>query len=203
MKRGDWYRTKDLIAQGPEWLVQEVKDSGLRGRGGAGFPSGLKWSFMPKKSDGRPSFLVVNADESEPGTCKDREIMRKDPHKLIEGCLLAGFAMRARAGYIYIRGEYFNEAVILQEAIHEAYQAGLLGKNACGSGYDYDLYLHRGAGAYICGEETALIESLVRTILQHELHVQVYTAHIHDVLYLLYIYLLYTHVRRVVKVNHV
>jgi NADH dehydrogenase (ubiquinone) flavoprotein 1 len=115
---------------------------------------------MPKKSDGRPSFLVVNADESEPGTCKDREIMRKDPHKLVEGCLLAGFAMRARAGYIYIRGEYFNEAVILQEAIHEAYQAGFLGKNACGSGYDYDLYLHRGAGAYICGEETALLQSL-------------------------------------------
>ena len=115
---------------------------------------------MPKKSDGRPSFLVVNADESEPGTCKDREIMRKDPHKLIEGCLIAGFAMRARAGYIYIRGEYFNEAVILQEAIHEAYQKGFLGKNACNSGYDYDLYLHRGAGEYICGEETALIESL-------------------------------------------
>eukprot|EP00602_Paraphysomonas_sp_CaronLab_P010417 CAMPEP_0185025142 /NCGR_PEP_ID=MMETSP1103-20130426/8215_1 /TAXON_ID=36769 /ORGANISM="Paraphysomonas bandaiensis, Strain Caron Lab Isolate" /LENGTH=489 /DNA_ID=CAMNT_0027558277 /DNA_START=50 /DNA_END=1519 /DNA_ORIENTATION=+ len=160
MKRGDWYRTKDLMCMGPDWLVQEVKDSGLRGRGGAGFPSGLKWSFMPKASDGRPSFLVVNADESEPGTCKDREIMRKDPHKLIEGCLLAGFAMRARAGYIYIRGEYFNEAVVLQEAIHEAYQAGFLGKNACGSGYDYDLYLHRGAGAYICGEETALIESL-------------------------------------------
>jgi NADH dehydrogenase (ubiquinone) flavoprotein 1 len=160
MKRGDWHRTKDLMCMGPDWLVQEVKDSGLRGRGGAGFPSGLKWSFMPKASDGRPSFLVVNADESEPGTCKDREIMRKDPHKLIEGCLLAGFAMRARAGYIYIRGEYFNEAVILQEAIHEAYQAGFLGKNACGSGYDYDLYLHRGAGAYICGEETALIESL-------------------------------------------
>ena len=160
MKRGDWHRTKDLMCMGPDWLVQECKDSGLRGRGGAGFPSGLKWSFMPKKSDGRPSFLVVNADESEPGTCKDREIMRKDPHKLVEGCLLAGYAMRARAGYIYIRGEYFNEAVILQEAIHEAYQAGFLGRNACGSGYDYDLYLHRGAGAYICGEETALIESL-------------------------------------------
>jgi NADH dehydrogenase (ubiquinone) flavoprotein 1 len=160
MKRGDWHRTKDLLCMGPDWLVQEVKDSGLRGRGGAGFPSGLKWSFMPKKTDGRPSFLVVNADESEPGTCKDREIMRKDPHKLIEGCLLAGFAMRARAGYIYIRGEYFNEYVVLQEAIHEAYQAGFLGKNACGSGYDYDLYLHKGAGAYICGEETALIESL-------------------------------------------
>ena len=123
-KRGDWFRTKDLLCQGPDWLVQEIKDSGLRGRGGAGFPSGLKYSFMPKKSDGRPSFLVVNADESEPGTCKDREIMRKDPHKLIEGMLLVGFAMRARAGYVYIRGEYFTESVILQEAIHEAYQKG-------------------------------------------------------------------------------
>mmetsp|Transcript_1132 Transcript_1132/g.1490 ORF Transcript_1132/g.1490 Transcript_1132/m.1490 type:complete len:502 (-) Transcript_1132:360-1865(-) len=160
MKRGDWYRTKDLLWQGPDWIVQEIKDSGLRGRGGAGFPSGLKWSFMPKNTDGRPSFLVVNADESEPGTCKDREIMRKDPHKLVEGCLIAGFAMRARAAYIYIRGEYFNEAVVLDEAIHEAYEAGFLGKNACGSGYDFDVYLHRGAGAYICGEETALIESL-------------------------------------------
>ena len=115
---------------------------------------------MPKATDGRPSFLVVNADESEPGTCKDREIMRKDPHKLVEGCLLAGYAMRARAAYIYIRGEYFNEAVVLDEAIHEAYAAGFLGKNACGSGYDFDVYLHRGAGAYVCGEETALIESL-------------------------------------------
>jgi NADH dehydrogenase (ubiquinone) flavoprotein 1 len=115
---------------------------------------------MPKNPDGRPSFLVVNADESEPGTCKDREIMRKDPHKLIEGCLIAGLGMRARAAYIYIRGEYFNEAVVLQEAIHEAYQAGLIGRNACGSGYDFDIYLHRGAGAYICGEETALIESI-------------------------------------------
>lgn len=160
LKRGDWYRTKDIMWMGPEWMIEEIKKSGLRGRGGAGFPSGLKWSFMPKKSDGRPSFLVVNADESEPGTCKDREIMRKDPHKLVEGCLLAGYAMRARAAYIYIRGEYFNEAVILDEAIHEAYQAGFLGKNACGSGYNFDVYLHRGAGAYICGEETALIQSL-------------------------------------------
>jgi len=115
---------------------------------------------MPKKSDGRPSFLVVNADESEPGTCKDREIMRKDPHLLIEGCLVSGFAMRARAAYIYIRGEFFNEAMVLEEAIHEAYVAGYLGKNACGSGYDFDVYVHRGAGAYICGEETGLIESL-------------------------------------------
>merc|ERR1719422_111985 len=145
---------------GADWIIHEMKASGLRGRGGAGFPSGLKWSFMPKVTDGRPSFLVVNADESEPGTCKDREIMRKDPHKLVEGCLLAGYAMRARAAYIYIRGEYFNEAVVLDEAIHEAYAAGMIGKDACGSGYDFDVYLHRGAGAYICGEETALIESL-------------------------------------------
>ena len=160
LKRGDWHRTKDLLCMGPEWIIQEIKDSGLRGRGGAGFPSGLKWSFMPKATDGRPSFLVVNADESEPGTCKDREIMRKDPHKLIEGCVVAGFAMRARAAYIYIRGEFFNEAIILEEAIYEAYQQGFLGVNACGSGYDFDVYLHRGAGAYICGEETATIESL-------------------------------------------
>jgi len=160
LKRGNWHRTKDILYQGPDAIVQEIKDSGLRGRGGAGFPSGLKWSFMPKKSDGRPNFLVVNADESEPGTCKDREIMRKDPHTLVEGCLVAGFAMRARAAYIYIRGEFFNEAMILEEAIHEAYEAGFLGRNACGSGYDFDVYLHRGAGAYICGEETGLIESL-------------------------------------------
>lgn len=160
LKRGDYYRTKDLLNMGPAWIVDEIKASGLRGRGGAGFPSGLKWSFMPKKSDGRPSFLVVNADESEPGTCKDREIMRKEPHKLVEGCLVSGFAMRARAAYIYIRGEFFNEAIILDKAIHEAYEAGLIGKNACGSGYDFDVYLHRGAGAYICGEETSLIESL-------------------------------------------
>ena len=103
---------------------------------------------------------MVNADESEPGTCKDREIMRKDPHKLIEGCLVAGFAMRARAAYIYIRGEFFNEAIFLEEAIEEAYKAGHLGRNACGSGYDFDVYVHRGAGAYICGEETGLLESL-------------------------------------------
>jgi NADH dehydrogenase (ubiquinone) flavoprotein 1 len=159
-KRGDWHKTKDILWQGPDGIVEDMKASGLRGRGGAGFPSGLKWSFMPKASDGRPSFLVVNADESEPGTCKDREIMRKEPHKLIEGCLIAGFAMRARAAYIYIRGEFYNEATILDEAIHEAYGAGLIGRNACGSGYDFDVYLHRGAGAYICGEESALIESL-------------------------------------------
>merc|ERR1712135_104513 len=160
LKRGDWYKTKEILLKGNEWIINEVKKSGLRGRGGAGFPSGLKWSFMNKPSDGRPRYLVINADEGEPGTCKDREIMRHDPHKLIEGCLVAGRAMGARAAYIYIRGEFYNEASNVQIAIHEAYKKGFIGKNACGSGYDFDVYLHRGAGAYICGEETALIESL-------------------------------------------
>ncbi|VDH89078.1 NADH-quinone oxidoreductase subunit F [Mytilus galloprovincialis] len=137
-----------------------MKDSGLRGRGGAGFPTGMKWGFMNKPSDGRPKYLVVNADEGEPGTCKDREIMRHDPHKLVEGCLVAGRSMGAVAAYIYIRGEFYNEASNLQVAIKEAYANGLIGKNACGSGYDFDVFVHRGAGAYICGEETSLIESL-------------------------------------------
>uniref|UniRef100_A0A131Y0G2 NADH dehydrogenase [ubiquinone] flavoprotein 1, mitochondrial n=1 Tax=Ixodes ricinus TaxID=34613 RepID=A0A131Y0G2_IXORI len=160
MGRGDWYKTKEIVLKGSDWIIDEIKKSGLRGRGGAGFPSGLKWSFMNKPSDGRPKYLVVNADEGEPGTCKDREIMRHDPHTLVEGCLVAGRAMGARAAYIYIRGEFYNEASNLQIAIREAYQAGYLGKNACGTGYDFDVFVHRGAGAYICGEETALIESL-------------------------------------------
>jgi len=159
-KRGDWDGTKDIILKGRDWIVDEMKASGLRGRGGAGFPTGLKWSFMPKNDDGLPRYLVVNADEGEPGTCKDRDMMRNDPHKLVEGCLIAGVAMGATAGYIYIRGEFHNEAEVVDAAIAEAYDAGLIGKNACGTGYDFDLYLHRGAGAYICGEETALIESL-------------------------------------------
>ncbi|KAI9217871.1 NADH dehydrogenase flavoprotein 1 [Blastocladiella britannica] len=165
-KRGDWYKTKEILLKGQDWILNEMKASGLRGRGGAGFPTGLKWSFMKKPTDGtgadpRPKYLVVNADEGEPGTCKDREIMRSDPHKLVEGCLVAGRAMGARAAYIYIRGEFYNEASNLQVAINEAYKAGLIGKNACGvSGYDFDVYVHRGAGAYICGEETALIESI-------------------------------------------
>jgi NADH-quinone oxidoreductase subunit F len=159
--RGAWDGTAELIAKGHDWIVDQMKESGLRGRGGAGFPTGLKWSFMPKEPDPRrPHYLIVNADESEPGTCKDREVMRHDPHILIEGCLLAAFAMRSNAGYIYIRGEFYVEAQNLQVAIDEAYEAGLIGKNACGSGWDFDLYLHRGAGAYICGEETALLESL-------------------------------------------
>ena len=158
--RGDWDNTKAILARGHDDIVEEIKASGLRGRGGAGFPTGLKWSFMPKEVGVRPHYLVVNADESEPGTCKDRDIIRHEPHKLIEGCLVAGFAMRAHTAYIYIRGEFFNEGKILQAAIDEAYDAGLLGKNAAGSGWNFDVYLQRGAGAYICGEETALIESM-------------------------------------------
>jgi len=159
-RRGIWDNTKALMELGQDNIIEEIKKSELRGRGGAGFPTGMKWSFMPKQSDGRPSYLVVNSDESEPGTCKDREICRFDPHMLLEGCLIAGFAMRASAAYIYIRGEFYNEASNIQVAIDEAYEAGLIGKNACGSGYDFDIFLHRGAGAYICGEESALIESL-------------------------------------------
>src|SRR5262249_3029980 len=155
-RRGDWDATKDLIAKGREWIVEQVKESGLRGRGGAGFPTGLKRAFMPKSND-RPCYLVGNADESEPGTYKDRDIMRNDPHKLVEGCLLASVGMGAHACYIYIRGEFVNEAKRLQAAIDEAYAAGLVGRNACGSGFDFELYLHRGAGAYICGGGTALL----------------------------------------------
>lgn len=159
--RGDWDDTKGLMARGQDALIDAVKASGLRGRGGAGFPTGTKWSFMPKepKAD-RPNFLVINADESEPGSCKDREIIRHDPHKLIEGALIAGYAMRARAAYIYIRGEYIREAEVLFAAVAEAYAKGLIGRNASGSGYDFDVFVHRGAGAYICGEETAMLESL-------------------------------------------
>lgn len=160
LKRGDWHRTKELVHKGREWIINEIKASGLRGRGGAGFPSGLKYSFMPKETDGRPSYLVVNCDESEPGTAKDREIMRNDPHKLVEGMLLVGRSMGARAAYAYLRGEYVFERHQLERAVQEAYDQGLIGRNACGSGYDFDVYVHYGAGAYICGEETALIESL-------------------------------------------
>ncbi|KAF4554952.1 NADH-ubiquinone oxidoreductase 51 kDa subunit-like protein [Elsinoe fawcettii] len=162
-KYGDWHKTKEIIDKGHDWIISEIKASGLRGRGGAGFPSGMKWSFMNFKDwdkDNKPRYLVVNADEGEPGTCKDREIMRKDPHKLIEGCLVAGRAMNCTAAYIYIRGEFYHEATVLQRAIQEAYHAGLIGKNACGSGYDFDVFVHRGMGAYVCGEETSLIESL-------------------------------------------
>ena len=159
MARGHWDGTKDILVKGRDWIINEMKASGLRGRGGAGFPTGMKWSFMPKSTDGRPSYLVVNADESEPGTCKDREILRHDPHTLVEGCLIAGFAMGAVAAYIYVRGEFIREREALQRAVDEAYDAGLIGKNNK-NGYDFDIIVHHGAGAYICGEETALLESL-------------------------------------------
>jgi NADH-quinone oxidoreductase subunit F len=158
--RGDWDGAKDIIAKGRDWIIDEMKKSGLRGRGGAGFPTGMKWSFMPKEVGERPHYLVINADESEPGTCKDREIMRHDPHKLIEGALYAAFAMQAHHAFIYIRGEFIHEASELVIAIEEAREAGLLGKNAAKTGWDFDITLHRGAGAYICGEETALLESI-------------------------------------------
>ena len=158
ISRGSWDGTKFFIEKVHDWIISELKTSGLRGRGGAGFPTGLKWSFMPK-ADPRPSYLVINADESEPGSCKDREIMRNDPHLLIEGALLAAFAMRAHTSYIYIRGEFIRERERLQRAIDEAYEAKLIGKNNV-HGWDFDFYIAHGAGAYICGEETALLESL-------------------------------------------
>ncbi len=159
MSRGLWDGTKQILEMGRDWIIDQMKASGLRGRGGAGFPTGLKWSFMPKVSDGRPHYLVVNADESEPGTCKDREILRNDPHHLIEGCLLASFAMGAHAAYIYVRGEFIREREALQRAIDECYAANLIGPNNV-HGWPFELYVHHGAGAYICGEETALLESL-------------------------------------------
>ncbi len=159
-KRGAWDGTKAIIDKGRDWIINEMKSSGLRGRGGAGFPTGMKWSFMPKESkDGRPNYLVVNADKSEPGTCKDREIMRHDPHLLVEGCLLASFAMGAHAAYIYVRGEFIRERERLQAAVDQAYEAKLIGKDNI-NGWPFDLYVTHGAGAYICGEETALLESL-------------------------------------------
>ena len=140
-RRGAWDGTKAIIDKGRDWIINEMKASGLRGRGGAGFPTGLKWSFMPKEStDGRPSYLVVNADESEPGTCKDREIMRHDPHLLVEGCLLASFAMSAHACYIYVRGEFIREREHLQAAVDQAYEAKLIGKDNV-NGWPFDLYV--------------------------------------------------------------
>ncbi len=157
--RGAWDGTKAILEKGRDWIVNEMKASGLRGRGGAGFPTGLKWSFMPKESDGRPHYLVVNADESEPGTCKDREIMRHDPHLLVEGCLLASFAMGAHMAFIYVRGEFIRERERLQAAVDQAREAKLIGQNNVHD-WPFDIVVHHGAGAYICGEETALLESL-------------------------------------------
>ncbi len=159
-QRGDWDKTKELIKKGRDWIIEEIKDSGLRGRGGAGFGTGMKWSFMPKERGRRPHYLVVNADEGEPGTCKDREILRGEPHKVVEGALLSAFAIGANTAYIYVRGEFSREAEAVQRAIDEARDAGLIGKDACGSGWQFDFHIHRGAGAYVCGEESGLLESL-------------------------------------------
>lgn len=150
---------KKAFGMQADQIIDEVKKSNLRGRGGAGFPTGVKWGFIPKQSQ-KPKYVVCNADESEPGTFKDRDIMRYTPHLVIEGMVIAGYAIGSNIGYIYIRGEYTREAKLLNEAINEAYEKGLLGKNILGSGFNFDLTVHRGAGAYICGEETGLLNSL-------------------------------------------
>ena len=148
-----------LTSIAPDAIIDEMKKASIRGRGGAGFPMGMKWSFIPKNSE-KPKYLVINADESEPGTCKDRQIMRYTPHVLLEGIVIGSFAIGCKHAYIYIRGEYVREAQILNEAIQEAYQKGFLGKNLFGTDYSLDVTVHRGAGAYICGEETGLLNSL-------------------------------------------
>ena len=157
--RGVWNGTDQMLAQTPEWICDQIKASGLRGRGGAGFATGVKWTFMPKQEGERPHYLVVNADESEPGTCKDREIIRNDPHRLIEGCLLASYAIRAHDCIIYIRGEYVLERERLEAALVEAASARLIGKGNI-FGWDCQIRVTHGAGAYICGDEMALLESL-------------------------------------------
>jgi NADH-quinone oxidoreductase subunit F len=159
LSAGGYGALKKALAMTPDAVTQEVIASELRGRGGAGFPTGRKWTFVPKDHPG-PRYLVCNADESEPGTFKDRELIEHDPHMVLEGIAIAAYAIRANTAYIYIRGEFVRWARILEEAIAEARAGGYLGKNALGSGYDVDIWVHRGAGAYICGEETALIESL-------------------------------------------
>jgi NADH-quinone oxidoreductase subunit F len=156
---GGYRGLEKALAMAPDAVIEVVKDSGLRGRGGAGFPAGLKWSFIPKTID-KPKYLVCNADESEPGTFKDRILMEEDPQQLIEGCAICCYAVGASACYIYIRGEYVAPADILEAAIRDAYEAGVLGDNVMGKGFKLDMYVHRGAGAYICGEETGLLESL-------------------------------------------
>ena len=157
--RGAWNDIKRLMENGPDWICGEIQRSGLRGRGGAGFPTGLKWSLMPKRLDDRPRYLVVNADEGEPGTCKDRDIIRHEPHLLIEGCLLAAFAIGAHVCYVYVRGEFVREREALQIAIDEAYEAGRIGPRNVHD-WPLDMHVHHGAGAYVAGEETALLESL-------------------------------------------
>jgi len=159
---GGYAAWKKVLSEGwtPERLTDEVKKSGLRGRGGAGFPTGVKWGFIPKDTKGKPIYLLCNADESEPGTFKDRLLMEQDPHQVIEGVILSAYAIKCKTAYIYIRGEFYLGARVLEKAIEEAYARGYLGENILGSGYALDLTVHRGAGAYICGEETGLIESL-------------------------------------------
>ena len=159
IERGGYEALKRVFEMGPADVIEIVKASGLRGRGGAGFPCGLKWSFMPKEKT-KPHYLCCNADESEPGTFKDREVMRWTPHALIEGCAIAQHAIQAEVGYIYIRGEFTEPLDVIERALAEAYERGTLGSNAMGSGHRIDMYIHRGAGAYICGEETALMNSI-------------------------------------------
>src|SRR5581483_6435997 len=159
LRTGGYAGLRKALAMDPDAVIQLVKDSGLRGRGGAGFPTGNKWGFIPQ-GDGKPHYLVVNADEGEPGTCKDAPLMMADPHSLIEGIVIASYAVRCNQAFIYLRGELVHCGRRLQAAISEAYAAGYLGDNVQGSGFDCDLVLHRGAGAYICGEETALLDSL-------------------------------------------
>jgi len=159
LKLGGYAALKKALIMDPVDVIREVKDSGLRGRGGAGFPTGVKWGFVPKDSP-KPKYLICNADESEPGTFKDREIIHVDPHMLIEGMIISAYAIGAHVAYVYVRGEFHREIELLQHAIDEAYRKKYLGKDILKTGYDLDIYIHRGAGAYICGEETALIESL-------------------------------------------
>ncbi len=156
---GGYRAFRTALAMDPDAIIQAVKDSGLRGRGGAGFPTGLKWGFIPQ-GDGKPHYLVVNADESEPGTCKDIPLMMANPHVLIEGIIISAFAIRAHHAFIYIRGEVLHVIRRVQQAVAEAYEAGYLGTNILGTGFDLDVVVHCGAGAYICGEETALLDSL-------------------------------------------
>lgn len=157
LAQGGYDALKKAIKMEPTKIVEVVKNSGLRGRGGAGFPTGLKWTFIPKQTQ-KPIYLCVNADEGEPGTFKDREILTWDPHLLIEGIAISSFALGCHTSYIYVRGEFSKEIRILQEALDQAYQEGFLGKSILGSGYRLDVFIHKGAGAYICGEETALLE---------------------------------------------
>jgi NADH-quinone oxidoreductase subunit F len=158
---GGYQQWERILAEkpDPDTLIEEIKQSALRGRGGAGFPTGLKWSFMPRRKPGQ-KYIVCNSDEGEPGTCKDRDILRYNPHQLIEGMAICGYCIGATVGYNYIRGEFYEPITRFDQALEEAYAAGLLGKDVRGSGIDFNLYTHLGSGAYICGEETALLESL-------------------------------------------